>query len=232
MSMKWLTILQFLEIVAAYGIVTLFLPWLILRKRFRRFSVAEQITGYFFAGNFYIIYLAYLLQFLHISNRVTLILGTVGPFLGVWIWKRRSKIPGAVESLLILIERLLSGERGKKTSLVQLRRTIYERCFRGRRKQWLNVLLELAVLGFARLRMCTGRIWWRRTATRRVIFRYTTTGSTNLIGTISGLRACIRMDSTLYCIIFIWCLELRRMCCCGFSAWCRRTLYIWHWLWH
>ena len=87
MSMKWLTILQFLEIVAAYGIVTLFLPWLILRKRFRRFSVAEQITGYFFAGNFYIIYLAYLLQFLHISNRVTLILGTVGPFLGVWIWK-------------------------------------------------------------------------------------------------------------------------------------------------
>lgn len=83
MSMKWLTILQFLEIVSAYGIVTLFLPWLILRKRFRRFSVAEQITGYFFSGNFYIIYLAYLLQFLHISNRVTLILGTVGPFLGV-----------------------------------------------------------------------------------------------------------------------------------------------------
>lgn len=33
MSMKWLTILQFLEIVSAYGIVTLFLPWLILRKR-------------------------------------------------------------------------------------------------------------------------------------------------------------------------------------------------------
>lgn len=35
MTMKWLTILQFLEIVAAYGIVTLFLPWLVLRKRFR-----------------------------------------------------------------------------------------------------------------------------------------------------------------------------------------------------
>ncbi len=149
MSMKWLTILQFLEIVAAYGIVTLFLPWMILRKRFRRFSVAEQITGYFFAGNFYIIYLVYLLQFLHISNRVTLILGTVGPFLGVWLWKRRSLVPGAIESLLVLIERLLSGERGKKTSLVQLRRTVYERCFRGRRKQWLNVLLELAVLGLA-----------------------------------------------------------------------------------
>ena len=32
MTMKWLTILQFLEIVAAYGIVTLFLPWLVLRK--------------------------------------------------------------------------------------------------------------------------------------------------------------------------------------------------------
>ena len=43
MTMKWLTILQFLEIVAAYGIVTLFLPWLVLRKRFRRFSAAEQL---------------------------------------------------------------------------------------------------------------------------------------------------------------------------------------------
>ena len=48
MTMKWLTILQFLEIVAAYGIVTLFLPWLVLRKRFRRFSAAEQLTGYFY----------------------------------------------------------------------------------------------------------------------------------------------------------------------------------------
>ena len=102
MTMKWLTILQFLEIVAAYGIVTLFLPWLVLRKRFRRFSAAEQLTGYFFAGNFYIIYLVYLLQFLHISNRVTLTAGTVGPFLLVWIWKRRSKIPAASLAISVL----------------------------------------------------------------------------------------------------------------------------------
>ena len=52
MSMRWLTILQFLEIFAAYGIVTLFLPWRILGKRFHRFSVAEQLIAYFFAGNF------------------------------------------------------------------------------------------------------------------------------------------------------------------------------------
>ena len=77
MSMRWLTILQFLEIFAAYGIVTLFLPWRILGKRFHRFSVAEQLIAYFFAGNFYIIYLVYLLQFLRISSRVTLLLGTV-----------------------------------------------------------------------------------------------------------------------------------------------------------
>ena len=53
MSMRWLTILQFLEIFAVYGIVTLFLPWRILGKRFHRFSVAEQLIAYFFAGNFY-----------------------------------------------------------------------------------------------------------------------------------------------------------------------------------
>lgn len=146
MSMRWLTILQFLEIFAAYGIVTLFLPWRILRKRFRCFSVAEQLIAYFFAGNFYIIYLVYLLQFLRISSRVTLLLGTAGPFLFIWIRKRKKQIPGAMESLLVRIERLLDGERGKKTSLAQLRRTVYERCFRGKRKQWLHALPEIAVL--------------------------------------------------------------------------------------
>lgn len=146
MSMRWLTILQFLEIFAAYGIVTLFLPWRIFRKRFRCFSVAEQLIAYFFAGNFYIIYLVYLLQFLRISSRVTLLLGTAGPFLFIWIWKRKKQIPGAMESLLVRIERLLDGERGKKTSLAQLRRTVYERCFRGKRKQWLHALPEIAVL--------------------------------------------------------------------------------------
>ena len=146
MSMRWLTILQFLEIFAVYGIVTLFLPWRILRKRFRCFSVAEQLIAYFFAGNFYIIYLVYLLQFLRISSRVTLLLGTAGPFLFVWIRKRKKQIPGAIESLLVRIERLLDGERGKKTSLAQLRRTVYERCFRGKRKQWLHALPEIAVL--------------------------------------------------------------------------------------
>lgn len=146
MSMRWLTILQFMEIFAAYGIVTLFLPWRILRKRFRCFSVAEQLIAYFFAGNFYIIYLVYLLQFLRISSRVTLLLGTAGPFLFIWIWKRKKQIPGAMESLLVRIERLLDGERGKKTSLAQLRRTVSERCFRGKRKQWLHALPEIAVL--------------------------------------------------------------------------------------
>jgi hypothetical protein len=146
MSMRWLTILQFLEIFAAYGIVTLFLPWRILRKRFRCFSVAEQLIAYFFAGNFYIIYLVYLLQFLRISSRVTLLLGTAGPFLFIWIRKRKKQIPGAMESLLVRIERLLDGERGKKTSLVQLRRAVSERCFRGKRKQWLHALPEIAVL--------------------------------------------------------------------------------------
>ena len=95
MSMRWLTILQFLEIFAAYGIVTLFLPWRILGKRFHRFSVAEQLIAYFFAGNFYIIYLVYLLQFLRISSRVTLLLGTAGPFLFIWIWKRKKQNPGS-----------------------------------------------------------------------------------------------------------------------------------------
>lgn len=52
MTMKWLTILQFLEIVAAYGIVTLFLPWLVLRKRVPPFFCCGTADRIFFCGKF------------------------------------------------------------------------------------------------------------------------------------------------------------------------------------
>ena len=67
MSMYMLTILQFIGMLAAYIVVTLILPWLFLRKHMARFSVPEQLMIYFLAGNFYVIYLVFLMQFLHIS---------------------------------------------------------------------------------------------------------------------------------------------------------------------
>ena len=61
MSMYLLTILQFIGISAAYMAVVLFLPWLFLHKKMTRFSIPERIMGYFLAGNFYIIYLVFLI---------------------------------------------------------------------------------------------------------------------------------------------------------------------------
>lgn len=50
MTMKWLTILQFLEIVAAYGIVTLFFRsclWPVLQQRYPRngTGIVQKLSG-------------------------------------------------------------------------------------------------------------------------------------------------------------------------------------------
>lgn len=81
MSMTMLTVIQIVQALAAYSFVMLFLPWVFLRKYLAHFELSERIIGYFLTGNFYIIYLVFLLQFLHISNSITLWIGTLFPFL-------------------------------------------------------------------------------------------------------------------------------------------------------
>ena len=77
MSMNTLTIIQILEVLAAYTLIALLLPWLALRNVFCKFTISERIMGYFLAGNFYVIYLVFLMEFLHISGRMTLTAGTI-----------------------------------------------------------------------------------------------------------------------------------------------------------
>lgn len=62
-------------------------PWEEVSSVFR----CRTTDRLFLRRNFYIIYLVYLLQFLRISSRVTLLLGTAGPFLFIWIWKRKNR---------------------------------------------------------------------------------------------------------------------------------------------
>ena len=81
MSMRVLSMAQFVEIFFAYSVVTLLIPGLLLKEKLKELSFAERLTGYFLAGNFYCINLVFLLEFLHISCRVTLIFGTALPFL-------------------------------------------------------------------------------------------------------------------------------------------------------
>ena len=115
MSMTMLTILQICGILIAYSVVTLLLPFLLLRKRFRHYPVAEQLIFYFLAGNFYIIYLVFLLQFLHISCQFTLLAGTAIPFLIVFYRKYRGRILIGIEQIFQTVLAVLRGENGVKT---------------------------------------------------------------------------------------------------------------------
>lgn len=148
MAMQTLTIIQFIEMLLAYCIVILFLPWLILRKRLSRFSVAERIAGYFLAGNVFVIYLVFLLQFLHISNRFTLAVGTLFPVV-ILIWRkyRDRDILGGIQAMLLTIQRVLKGETGVKTLMVRGMHRILSKRKRGRWKVLLKYMPDILLTG-------------------------------------------------------------------------------------
>jgi len=85
MSFKLLTLLQLAQILVWYLLVTVGLPAWIFHKKLSGFSLSVRLLFYYVTGNAFAINLVYLLQLLHISNRVTLVLGTaaVAVFWGV-----------------------------------------------------------------------------------------------------------------------------------------------------
>ena len=79
MSMTTLTILQTIGIFAAYTCMSVLIPALILYKRVAKYRTIMRFMIYVTVGNFYMMNLVFLLQLLHISNRITLILFTLIP---------------------------------------------------------------------------------------------------------------------------------------------------------
>lgn len=114
MSMQILTALQLIQVFCAYTLVVLVLPWMLLRKCLADRSMEERWTACFLMGNFYLMNLVFALQFLHISNRVTLLCGTWLP-LAVWLYKNRKveRVSGAMR----FCQKLLRGERRLKIEL-------------------------------------------------------------------------------------------------------------------
>lgn len=144
MSMQTLTVIQFAWMLLAYCMVMLVLPWLILRRKLNTFCIAEQIAGYFLAGNVYVIYLVFLLQFLHISNRVTLTAGTLLP-VAVCIFKRHRgrTFPEVFEPVLLTIQRVLKGETGVRTLVVRRLRKAGKKRRAGQWKVLLKYLPDI-----------------------------------------------------------------------------------------
>lgn len=79
MSMRTLTILQFLSTFAVYYTLTVLLPALVFHKKMKGERLCVRYLAYLAMGNFYLMNLVFVLQLLHISNRYTLILFTVVP---------------------------------------------------------------------------------------------------------------------------------------------------------
>lgn len=143
MSMNTLTIIQILEVLAAYTLIALLLPWLALRNVFCKFTISERIMGYFLAGNFYVIYLVFLMEFLHISGRVTLTAGTVTPFLIILYRKYRGRIPEIIEKFLLKVRYILHGVLGWKTLLFGRKEEKKRSYHRQDVKRWINYVPDL-----------------------------------------------------------------------------------------
>lgn len=153
MSMTMLTILQIAQALGAYTLVTLILPGIVLHKRLAGYRMSERLIGYFLAGNFYIIYLVFLLQFLHISYPITLQIGMLFPFIPM-IWKNRKEIGvhivSNVNPFFQTVMRLLRKEVGVKT-LAAIKLKKFQSKYSNRIKTWIirylpDILLTTAII--------------------------------------------------------------------------------------
>ena len=149
--MAMLTIFQIMGVSAAYLGVTLVLPWLLLRGKFAYLRTPARFMAYFMAGNFFCMNLVFLLQLLHISNRVTLIIGTLIPFLAVAVIKYKKSFPSELERRTERIRIVFEGEMGVKTIMLRVGNWIGKLSsgWLGEwlAPRWLDALLSLGVVG-------------------------------------------------------------------------------------
>ncbi|MCI9077851.1 MAG: hypothetical protein HFH68_02845 [Lachnospiraceae bacterium] len=110
--MQLLTIMQFAGVFGIYIFLAVFLPALVLYRKFKQEPFYARFMVYITFGNFYIMNLVFAVQLLHISNRFTLILGTVIFFLFAIKKVYRIRPFNSFKNMLKTIMRLLKGTMG------------------------------------------------------------------------------------------------------------------------
>lgn len=156
MSMQIMTVLQFTGILAAYLLLIFLLPALIFYKKFRKQRFCVRVLIYFTIGNFYVMNLVFWLQIFHISNRITLTLGTIIPvILGVIRTYRLSPVEGG-KNLLDYGAKLLEGTVGIKLLFYDIKenlKKLFLPLFKHLKKSlslslpdWILVTLAMAVI--------------------------------------------------------------------------------------
>lgn len=112
MSMQLLTIMQFAGVFGIYLFLAVLLPALVFYRKFQKEPFYARFMVYITFGNFYIMNLVFAVQLLHISNRFTLILGTVIFFLLAIRKVYRIKPLNSFKNMLQSVVRLLKGTMG------------------------------------------------------------------------------------------------------------------------
>ncbi len=112
MSMQLLTIMQFAGVFGIYVFLAVLLPALVFYRKFKQEPFYARFMVYITFGNFYIMNLVFAVQLLHISNRFTLILGTVIFFLLAIRKVYRIRPLNSFKNMLKSLVRVLKGTMG------------------------------------------------------------------------------------------------------------------------
>ena len=158
MSMVTLTVLQLAGIFCAYLSVTIGLPAYVLGRKMRGHRAPERLMFYFMTGNFYVINLVYALQLLKISNKFTLILGTVVPAVAVRIAVNRIPVLRIAADLAKNFRRLAEGHMGSKTAAYKAGRALRKQLIRFAR--WAGHFLFGRFPDCALTALFLASMWW------------------------------------------------------------------------
>ena len=117
MSMSLLSILQCLWAFLAYTFVTVAIPAIVFGKIFKKFSIVQRFMMYFTIGNFYVMNLVFVLELLHISNKFTLLLGTIIPAILTYSKINKISIRKKLLAAWKVFESIVNGHLGVKTAV-------------------------------------------------------------------------------------------------------------------
>lgn len=138
MSMSTLTTLHIVEVFLVYTLVTVVLPAILFHKRLAGRRTLERIMIYMTIGNFYVMNEVFLLELLHISNRITLILFTVIPATIFVVYEYGEWIAEYGLNKLEMLQKVLIGVMGWRTFLAMIRANAWKELKKASKKFWFE----------------------------------------------------------------------------------------------
>ena len=152
MSMTMLTVIQATVVFLLYSFMTCALPFLLLNRKWKGMRLVVKLMLSYVFGNFYLINLVFVLQLLHISNRWTLILGTVIPYIAVIVKFKHINVKKSVKNFFTTIRKLIYKEMGVKLILSRMLNFLkrvtgvfIKKCFYAVKRNILDIILLAAL---------------------------------------------------------------------------------------